>query len=221
MLKVNKFNIITTAIKSLLWAFILTFIVACFTGYNFILVNGWSSQPYIKYRSLIVTQNCKLQDLKVGDYITHSVNLKKSTFSLLNKGSYVTHQIIAIKTDGTYFTKGEEFVAVFDGVEKTMVFGYELDENGNVDYEQIVNVPTDCNIITMQRQQNKASFDLSKDYRNYNKNFVGKVIYSNYPIGNTLFVLQENKMILVGIFGMFVLLLVWKDQMQVSKYPKE
>ena len=55
-------------------------------GYKAILVNGWSAEPHIRYQSLIITRKCKMEDLKVGDFITFTKSGK----------SYVTHQIVSI-----------------------------------------------------------------------------------------------------------------------------
>lgn len=48
------------------------------------------------------------------------------------------------------------------------------------------------------------------------KNVVGKVIFSNYLIGKTIFTIKENMLILFGIIGLFVLLLVLRDELSVE-----
>jgi len=48
------------------------------------------------------------------------------------------------------------------------------------------------------------------------KNVVGKVILSNYIIGKTIFTIKENLLILFGIIGLFVLLLILKDELSIE-----
>ena len=274
-----KTNLISLILRALLFALLAGIILGYLFGYRYILVNGRSSEPYIHYQSLILTSPTKLQNLKVGDFITYTSS-KQAIFA---KQSNVTHQIIAIKYDGSYFSIGEKFTALFDGVEKTMIYGYDLDEQGNVklnvksekpgnvkttvsysidfsknellkstmvtiydnndeiqsesteveksdastitiqqngnitdDANNVIgiantNLSKTCNIITMQRQNAKASFDLSKEYKNFDQ-VVGKVVGQSVILGKTIFLIMGNPLILVGFLGCFVLLFVLKEQ---------
>ena len=47
-------------------------------------------------------------------------------------------------------------------------------------------------------------------------NVVGKVIYSNYLLGKTVFTIKDNIIILFGIVGLFVLLLVLRDELSIE-----
>ena len=85
--KENKLKfIVSSLLKSFIFALLIAIAFGYLMGYRAILVNGWSAQPDIKYQSLIITRKVELNDMKVGDYIT---------FSLSGK-SYITHQIISI-----------------------------------------------------------------------------------------------------------------------------
>ena len=53
--------------------------------------------------------------------------------------------------------------------------------------------------------------DVNKDYVNYN-NVIGRVIYSNYLIGENIFSLRNNKYILFGLLGLAVITLIAKEQ---------
>ena len=47
-------------------------------------------------------------------------------------------------------------------------------------------------------------------------NVVGKVIYSNYLVGKTIFTIKNNVIILFGIVALFVLLLVLRDELSID-----
>lgn len=187
-------TVLSMIVDSFLWAVLATIVFAFLFGYKMILVNGWSSQPTIPYQSLIITSKFKQKDLKVGDFITYSYS----------GNSYITHQVIAIKTDGTYFEQGETFTAVIDGTEYNMVFGYKLNSDGtctaNADNADSA-ISTNCNIIVMQHTftNNELNIDATKEYLNYNTNFVGKVIFISYPLGITAFTIKGNPFVLIGI----------------------
>ena len=210
-----KTNILSLILKALLFALLVGIILGYLFGYRYILVNGWSSEPYIHYQSLILTSPTKLQNLKVGDFITYTSS-KQAIFA---KQSNVTHQIIAIKYDG-YFKEyndetgeGDIVTMIADGIEYQVKFGYDIkiDDDGNVTYEKMTNVPTNCNIITMQRQQGKANISATKEYKNFDQ-VVGKVVGQSVMLGKTLFLIMGNPLILVGLLGCFVLLFVLKEQ---------
>lgn len=44
------------------------------------------------------------------------------------------------------------------------------------------------------------------------KNFVGKVVFTSYPLGSTLFVLKQNPLIAIGLLGLVVLIFIVKNQ---------
>lgn len=203
----SKLSTIWSSIwKSLLISILVTLVVSIALGYKFIFVNGWSAEPDIHYKSIIVTTKTDFKNLNEGDFITFK-----------NNSSYVTHKIIAIKRDG-YFQKGEVFVATINGEQYKMVYGsnkaYELDTSEEtMDKSNLSDLRSDCNIITMQRSETP---DANKDCVNFQKNFVGQVIYTNYPIGLTIDLVKNNPLILIGLVGCFVLLIIYKDQTEIS-----
>lgn len=204
----SKLSIIWSSIwKSLLISILVTLVVSIALGYKFIFVNGWSAEPDIHYKSIIVTTKTDFKNLNEGDFITFK-----------NNSSYVTHKIIAIKRDG-YFQKGEVFVATINGEQYKMVYGsnkaYGMDTpDENIDKTGLSDdLRKDCNIITMQRSETP---DANKDCVNFQKNFVGQVIYTNYPIGLTIDLVKNNPLILIGLVGCFVLLIIYKDQTEIS-----
>lgn len=77
---------IFAALKSLIFSLILTILLCLALGYKFILVNGWSSEPVLKYQSLIMIHKVDATELQVGDYVT---------FSSTGEGM-ITHRIISI-----------------------------------------------------------------------------------------------------------------------------
>ena len=48
------------------------------------------------------------------------------------------------------------------------------------------------------------------------KNVVGKVVFSNYLIGKTIFTIKGNTAILIGLFGLIVITFIVKDQFEVT-----
>ena len=203
----SKLSAIWSSIwKSLLISILVALVASIALGYKFIFVNGWSAEPDIHYKSIIVTTKTDFKNLNEGDFITFK-----------NNSSYVTHKIIAIKRDG-YFQKGEVFVATINGEEYKMVYGsnkaYGMDTTEEaMDKSNLSDLRGDCNIITMQRSETP---DANKDCVNFQKNFVGQVIYTNYPIGLTIDLLKNNPLIMVGLIGCFALLIIYKDQTEIS-----
>ncbi len=153
-------------IPALLIAFVITIGLGYLFGYKAILVNGWSSEPYLKYQSLIVTYKCKFEDLKVGDFITFSNTGK----------SYVTHQIVAI------------------------------------DYE---NDQIECKGLQYNSTTQEYEHQTDSQFMQY-KNVVGKVIYSNYLVGKTIYTLKGNMPILFGLLGMIVLSFIIKEMFSIE-----
>lgn len=208
-----KTNIISILAKALLFAVLVGVLVGYLFGYRYILVDGWSSEPYIPYQSIILTAKTQLKSLKVGDFITYT-SANKMFFS---QQSNVTHQIIAIKYDG-YFVEGEQITLTADDKTYQVEYGYDikLDDEGNPVYTKNNNVSTKCNIITMQRQKGKADISANKEYKNFDQ-VVGKVVGCNLMLGKTIFLLMQNPLILVGVVGCFVLLFIMKEQFSIEK----
>jgi len=212
----SKLSAIWSSIwKSLLISILVTLVVSIALGYKYSFVLTGSSEPNIHARSIIITTKTDLKNLHEGDYI------------MFKQGDgYITHRIIAIKRDG-YFQKGEEFIATVNGEKYKMVYGAIVSkgkDNAGKDLvlgvdEEVTGTLTfkndivkNCNIIAMQQGQPNAD----KNYVNYEKNFVGQVIYTNYPIGLTIDLLKNNPLIMVGLIGCFALLIIYKDQTEIS-----
>ena len=161
-----KINIFSIVVRALLFALLAGLILGYIFGYRYILVNGWSSEPYIPYQSIILTAKTELKSLKVGDFITYT-SKQESFFSMQ---SNVTHQIIAIKYDG-YFVPGEKITLVADDKTYEIEYGNDikLDDEGNPVYSPIQNPSATCNIITMQRQNGKANISATKEFKNFNQ----------------------------------------------------
>ena len=132
-----KKNIFSIILKALLFALLAGLVLGYIFGYRYILVNGWSSEPYIPYQSIILTSKTKLQNLKVGDFITYT----SSSQMIFSRQSNVTHQIIAIKYDG-YFVEGEKITLVADDKEYEVEYGYDIkiEEDNTVTYTKQTNV---------------------------------------------------------------------------------
>ena len=106
--------------KSFLFALLITFAFGYLLGYKPILVNGWSAEPYIQYKTLIVIKKTDMQDLKVGDFVTFTKT----------GNSYVTHQIVSI--DGN----------------QIVCRGWNYDRNlGEYRYQEDIQVMTYQNIV--------------------------------------------------------------------------
>ena len=162
-------QIFSNYIKALLFALLITIGIGYLTGFKAILVEGWSAQPYIQYRSMIIIYKCDFEDLKVGDFVTYTRTGQ----------NYITHQIVSIDYDtGEIICKGWE------------------------------------------GDQNLQEYHLqdTEDILTY-KNIVGRVIYSNFTLGNSIFTIRENMLILIGLLAMIVLLFIVKEQFgQLNEY---
>lgn len=164
--KKQKPEFFSSLLKSLVFTFIIAVGVGYLMNYRAILVNGWSAEPFIYYRSLIVTKKCENKDYKPGDFVT---------FTLSGK-SYVTHQIVEIyRSTGVVVCKGWNY--------NSQTKRYEHQE--------------DSQTIT---------FD----------DIVGKVIWKNYALGSTIFMMRENIFILVALVGVAVMTFIVKDTLKVE-----
>lgn len=216
-MKIKKLNIkdyLYMLLKSVLLAMLATILLSLILGYRLILVNGWSAEPIIKYQSLIITSKADLNELEPGDFITYSYTGK----------FYITHQIIAINKDGSYYQLGDKIDALVNGNHYELTYGYKFDKDGNCvvsDSNKDKNATTNCNIITLQRQYSNGEFkiDSMMEYVNHQKHVIGKVIYDNYLIGKTVFILKDNPLILVGSILSIIFIFVIYDQFNVV--PKQ
>lgn len=107
------FSIIKSFIFSLLFAVALSLIL----GYRYVLVNGWSSEPVIKYHSVIMIHKVDAKDLKVGDYVT---------FSYTGAGK-ITHRIKSIDLENDVIVcvaneVDKETGEINDGGEQTLKY---------------------------------------------------------------------------------------------------
>lgn len=182
--------IISTLLKSLLFAFVITLILGYILGYRAILVEGSSSEPKIAYHSVVIDYPCAYSELKVGDYITFKT-------SDSGKIQNTTHQIVYICPEGEYIEPNT-----------TIYF-----EHCGMKFQRTIS--TRCQIITMltnpsQIESVKKDYDtwLSEldedqvedayytdgplpDCVNYDK-VVGKVLFSFANLGKFLFFLRNN-----------------------------
>ena len=191
---------------------------------KYILVNGWSAQQKIPYQSLIITYKCKKSDLNVNDFATTSLN---------GTGSYITHQVIGIKHEG-YFVQGECYSWEMNGETYHSYYGYQVGEQHNItakpgpipdEATQIAEksnmtptgVKSNCNLITMADSEDGNT---TKDYRNFETDFVGKVVWFNYTLGRTLFILKDpafrNRILLIGVFSCVVMVFVMSNQSKLE-----
>lgn len=107
-------SVIGNIFKSIFFAILVIILVSMIFGLRAFLVNGWSMQPVLDYKSVvIVNTNIDKTDLKVGDILS---------FTFI--GQLNTHRIIkVIYKDGSYY---ERFVDGEDGKTK-----YRYVKDGN------------------------------------------------------------------------------------------
>src|SRR5574344_275629 len=203
---------ISTIIKSLMISVVVMILVGYLLGYRAILVNGWSSEPKIHYQSLIVTEKKQLSKISPGDFLTY-------TYS---GASHITHQVIAVKTDGTFFEVGKTYTVLLNGkTYDNFVYGYKFSNDGQptAEVDSSAQSTTKCNIIVMQHQfdsEGNMIISADKEYLNFATNIEGKVVYSNYTIGSTIFIVRSNAFILVGLFSCLILVFVMRDQFSIE-----
>ena len=217
--KVKFIDYIKFFLFSVFVAFVVTILVGLLMGYQYILVDGWSAQQEIPYQSFILTYRCQKTDLHVNDFATMNLN------------GYVTHQVIGMKYDG-YFEPGECYSWEMNGSTHHAYYGYQTgSDSGNitaldggipsaeVQEEELANMTlsddlsTRCNLITMA---NSEDGNARKEYRNFEDEFVGKVIWHNYTIGRTMYILKDssfrNRVLLLGIASCVIMVFVMSTQ---------
>lgn len=202
-------------------ALVVTLIAGLFMGYKYILVNGWSAQQKIPYQSFILTYKCQKTDLYVNDFATTSIN---------GTGGYITHQVIGIKYDG-YFEIGECYSWEMNDKTYHAYYGYQVGDQHNITAKEggvpsaeaqaqeisnmtlATNIKTDCNLITMA---NSEDGNTTKDYRNFETDFVGKVVWHNYTLGKTLFIIKDpsfrTRVLAIGLAACVVMVFVMASQ---------
>lgn len=206
---------------SIFVAFVLTMLIGLLFGYKYILVNGSSSAQEIPFQSFILTYKCKKSDVHVNDF---------AMTSLSNGRTYLTHQVIGIKYDG-YFEPGECYSWEMNGETYHSYYGFHVNgendvtaKSGGIPSEAVQNqekanmtpdgnIKLDCDLITMANSQDGNT---TKEYRTFETDFKGKVIWHNYTLGKTLFILRDpawrNRLLLIGIIYCIVIVFVMSNQ---------
>ena len=82
----------------------------------------------------------------------------------------------------------------------------------DIDYE---NDTIECKGWQYNSQTQQYEHQNDSQFMQY-KDVVGKVIYSNYMVGKTIFVLKGNMPILFGLIGIFVLSLIMKEEFSIE-----
>ena len=85
---------------------------------------------------------------------------------------------------------------------------------------QITEIDYENDVITCQgwhynSETQQYEHQTDKQVMQY-QNVVGKVIYTNYIIGKTIFIFKENKMILFGVIGIFVISLLVRKELSID-----
>ena len=97
----KEYNLFSSILKSLIFAFLIMVGAAYFLKYNIILVNGRSAEPFIQYKSVILIKKCPKEDLKLGDFVTFTLTA--------NSTDYITHQIYKFESNGDIICKGYHY----------------------------------------------------------------------------------------------------------------
>ena len=207
-------------------AFVLTMLIGLLFGYKYILVNGSSSAQQIPFQSFILTYKCSKDNLRVNDFAT----------TQLGKSSYLTHQVIGIKYEG-YFEVGDCYSWEMNGNTFHAYYGYQVgsdqknitakpgpapDDEETQRQEKLQmtlsnELKTNCNLITMA---NSLDGNTTKEYRNFEEDFEGKVIWYNYTLGKTMFVLRDsswkNRILLIGLIYSVAVVFIMSNQSKLS-----
>lgn len=147
---------ISRIVLSIVCAVLLTAGIGYLMGYRIYLVNGWSSEPEIKYHSLVVDKAIDYSTL-YEDYLEAKEKGENIYITFSKSGRvYTTHSIVAMKPEGEYFAKDEEVIF----------------ENMGITFKRKIN--SKCQIITMTNN--------SKSYANFLKPFLEDP--SSQPAGN-------------------------------------
>lgn len=97
-------------LKSVIYAFILTFILSFAIGFRPVYIIGDSMTPEIMKHDVILVKPVKADQIEVGDVITYTGGASGE--------SYTTHRIFGI-VDGIYYTKDEPTVLAWKAEGKT------------------------------------------------------------------------------------------------------
>ena len=188
-------------------------------NYSCVYVNGWSAQQEIPYQSYILIEKCDKQSVDTNDFVCMGTN-----------EFCITHQVIGIKYDG-YFEPGECYSWEMNGKTYHAYYGYQVGDQHNITAKEggvpsaeaqaqeisnmtlATNIKTDCNLITMA---NSEDGNTTKDYRNFETDFVGKVVWHNYTLGKTLFILKDpsfrTRVLAIGLASCVVMVFVMASQ---------
>ncbi len=127
------------------------------TGHRLYLVNGWSSEPEIKYKSLVMDKTISYSDL-YNDFLEGQAQGKAVYITFSKSGKvYTTHSIVAMKPEGEYFEKGDEVTF----------------QNMGITFKRTIS--SKCQIITMTNN--------SKSYESFLKPYLEDP--STQPAGNS------------------------------------
>ena len=222
-IKVKFANYFKFFIISLFVAFALTLLIGYFCGFKYILVNGWSAQQKIPYQSMILTYKCSKEELQVNDFATTKLG-----------NGYVTHQVIGMKYEG-YFELKECYSWEMNGETYHSYYGYQVGSSHDITAKpgpipspevqeaELENMQpssdaiTNCNLITMA---NSEDGNARKEYKNFENEFVGRVIWHNYTLGKTFFILKDpeirSRVLLLGIVSCIIMVFVMAEQSKLK-----
>jgi hypothetical protein len=184
--------------------FALLLILGWIIGFKAYIVNGWSSEPIVMYRSLAIVRPIKAENIKIGHFLSYRAN------STTTKP--ITHRVISIENE-----LGEvvaEFRQTVGGVipEGWLEDGAYVVERKDLGINVVAwysgeqyNETSTFN--TQASNYSKNPFDSTLDISEIPYSFVyGVVWFSIANLGNVVLFIQNNIILVVATFACIILL---------------
>lgn len=140
-------KIVKTTLKYAIYAFVVAILLLMIFGFRAYIVDGWSMQPTIGYKSIaIVNTNIDQKDLRIGDIVTfewpNGANTHRLSRIVYKDNSYCEY---VFSTENIKVVSGEK-VCYYADSSKTILLGYrEYKDNKIYYYDGDGNKITACN----------------------------------------------------------------------------
>ena len=209
-------NVLRIIALSLLVALAATIIIGLSLGYKVFIVNGASSQPMIKYRSIVIDKMLEPNEIRLGDIISYK-----------SGNGVITHRLVVVE-DGD-----DNVIAEFRQLPQGYAGEWEVGEAYIVDRSDLgTNIvewysgeefTIQSNFRTRAANLNLNPLESTATLENVPyQNILGIVMFSIPFLGNIILFIQNNIILVVATFAALILLynMIQSEIEQNKKYKK-
>jgi signal peptidase I len=209
-------NILKIVSVSLLIALVAIIIIGLSLGYKVFIVNGGSSEPMIKYRSIVIDKMLEPNEIRLGDILSYK-----------SGNGVITHRLVMVE-DGD-----DNVIAEFRQLPQGYAGEWEVGEEYIVDRSDLgTNIvewysgeefTIESNFRTMAASYNLNPLESTSTLENVPyQNILGIVVFSIPYLGNVILFIQNNIILVVATIASLIILynMILSEIEQNKKYKK-